>query len=172
VNGILPIALLGVAGFFLYRYYSSPEPTQTAGGGSTGGSTGAGSGSTGSTPSGGGSTGGGSTGAGSGSTGSTPSGGGSGSSAPQLSQAEILKGAAIGIPDLVAAADAQNWRLNVDQWNWYREQGGGAPIDAGYMDALIGGDARASTILASEYRRRLSGQGLGYLVPIEILRWM
>lgn len=170
MNGVLPIALLGVAAFFVYRYYSTDAP-DAAGGGSTslpgpGGSTappgtGAGAGSP-TGPATGGSSGGGSTAPGTG----TVIG-----SSPQLSQAEILQGAAVGVPELVMAADAKSFKLNIDQWNWYREQAGAEPIDPSYMPTLIGDMDRATMITASEYRRRLASNGLGYLIPVDVLRW-
>lgn len=159
MNGVLPIALLGVAAFFVYRYYSSPADSTPAAGGSTPAG-GGGSGSSTHPATGGGSStvpagSGSSAGSGSGSSTSTPS-------TQQLSQSEILQGAAIGLPDLVAAADQRNWTLNVDQWNWYREQAGAEPIDASYMPSLIGSGERGALITASEYRRRLASNGLGY----------
>lgn len=166
MNGVLPIALLGVAAFFVYRYY-------TTDGAPDGGSTtlpGSGPGSTSPTVPGTGTTLPPATGGG-GSTGSPPASGSSGGGSTQLSQAEILQGAAVGVPELVIAADQRNLRLNVDQWNWYREQAGGEPIDAGYMPALIGDGERSATITASEYRRRLASNGLGYLIPVDVLRW-
>lgn len=167
----LPIALLGVAAFFVYRYYQQPSTIGTPDGAAvpTGGGGGS---STGNTVGGGTSTGGaGGTSNGSGSGGSASSSAPPPPSTQQLSQAQILQGASVGIPEHVVAADQRGWRLNVDQWNWYREQAGADAIDPGFMPALIGDQDRSTPITASEYRRRLTSNGLGYLISSDLWRF-
>ena len=67
--------------------------------------------------------------------------------------------AARGEAAAIAAADAANIRWNIDQWNYWREQAGGQPVDPSYMPVLSGSD-RSAQILASEYRARLNAIGL------------
>lgn len=171
MGNIAQLLMLGVGGFVLWQWYSS---RQTGGGGSTTVPGGSGGGSTtlpgGSTGSGGGTgtgtgtgTGGGQTGGGNGGGGTTPGGGGgSTTTTPQLTVAQITPLAAAGNREWAAVLDSKGIRYNVDQWNWYREQGGRPPIAPEDMEILILPDEdRQQTLLASEYLTRLERLSVG-----------
>jgi hypothetical protein len=56
----------------------------------------------------------------------------------------------------VASLDAMGVYFTVDQWNWYREQGGASPIAPADMDVLVmPGENRAQQLLVSQYLARL-----------------
>lgn len=167
MGNIAQLLMLGVGGFVLWQWYSS---RQDAGGGSTtvpggsggsttlpGGSTGTGGGTgTGTGTGTGGQTGGGG--------GTTTGGGGGGSTTttPQLTVAQITPLAAGGNREWAAVLDSKGIRYNVDQWNWYREQGGLPAIAPEDMEILILPDEdRQQTLLASEYLTRLERLSVG-----------
>lgn len=143
----LQLLLIAGAGYLAWRYYSDGAGTTTP---PTAGTP---SGSTGNTG-----------------TNTTPTGGsgggngGSGGGSSTTVDIEDVKAAAAG-GDLtaVAAADAANVRLNIDQWNFYREVSGAAAISPDAMPGLIGSSNRGDLILASEYRARLAANGLAGL---------
>lgn len=170
MGNIAQLLMLGVGGFVLWQWYSS---RQDAGGGSSttvpggpggstslpgGGSTGSGGGTGTGTGTGTGQTG------GNGGGGTTTGGGGGGSTTttPQLTVAQITPLAAGGNREWAAVLDGKGLRYNVDQWNWYREQGGLPAIAPEDMEILIQPDEdRQQTLLASEYLTRLERLSVG-----------
>lgn len=81
---------------------------------------------------------------------------------PQLTVAQITPLAAAGDRAWAAVLDERDVRYNVDQWNWYRVQGGRAAIAPEDMEILIHADEdRQQTLLASEYLARLERLGAG-----------
>ena len=152
MQGIAQLLMLGVGGFVLWQWYSSRQSggdgsgTVTPGGGSST-TLPAGGGSGSSTP--GGST--------------QPGGGGSTTTtSPQLTVAQITPLAAGGNREWAAVLDQRNIRYNVDQWNWYREQGGLLPIAPEEMEILIlPEEDRQEPLLASEYLARLQRLSVG-----------
>lgn len=170
MNNIPQLMMLAVGGFVLWQWYSSRQ-TENGGGGSTtlpgGGSTGTGTqtggqtgGSTGTGTQTGGQTGG-STENGNGN-GNGNGGNGGGSTAPQLTVAQITPLAAGGNREWAAVLDERGIRYNVDQWNYYREQGGLPAIAPEDMEILIlPEEDRQQTLLATEYLTRLERLNVG-----------
>lgn len=70
---------------------------------------------------------------------------------------------AVGAADAMAFLESQGVVHNVDQWNWYREQTGAAPVSPDLMPELLGDAPRDSLITVTEYRTRLAGAGLSGL---------
>lgn len=172
MQGIAQLVMLGVGGFVLWQWYQNRQ-AEPGSGELPGGTTGGGGSTT--QPSGGGSTSGGTTGGGTsttttgGSTGGgdtqtsgTQTGGSGGSSTPQLTVAQITPLAAAGNTAWAAVLDSRNVRYNVDQWNYYRVQGGQPAIAPEDMDILVLPDEdRQQALLATEYLSRLQRLNVG-----------
>jgi hypothetical protein len=139
-GSLVGVAALGVGGYFLYKYFSTPAPAAAA---STGTATVTPSGDVVVPPQ---------------AAPTAPAGGFSSGEKDAL-----LRKAAAG--DLTAAGqvDALGWTLTADQWNAYRAAGGGGQTTVDLFP--VGADRATFVMSAADYlqRRRNAGlTGLGY----------